>query len=94
MDRVPTRRQSLGARIESPNRGEFPALGMRVLELYEIFEVNEGSFGFVLGMRDLRSGCVVNHTEIGPKRVPNAKNFSDVHLYPASPPTFGRKYCR
>ena len=29
---------------------------MRLLERYEIFEVNEGGFGYVLGLSDLRTG--------------------------------------
>lgn len=59
MERVPTslaRRQNAELRVQSPNAGTFPALGMRLLEHYEIFEVNEGGFGYVLGLSDLRTG--------------------------------------
>jgi serine/threonine protein kinase len=52
MDRVPTRRQDLSAG-DDLRRGSAPVVGARVLDKYEIFEVNEGGFGYVLGLKDL-----------------------------------------
>jgi serine/threonine protein kinase len=56
MDRVPTRRQNADPTLQSHGPSAFPVLGAHVLGQYEIFEVNEGGFGYVLGLTDLRSG--------------------------------------
>lgn len=56
MDREVTRRQNVGAGSESQRPGVLPGLGARILDQYQIFEVNEGGFGYVLGLTDLQSG--------------------------------------
>src|SRR5437016_663312 len=56
MDRVPTRRQDASRVKEPRNLSGFPVIGARVLDHYEIFEVNEGGFGYVVGVTDLSSG--------------------------------------
>jgi len=55
MDRVPTRKQNSSAASEYQKPGSVPVVGARVLDQYEIFEVNEGGFGYVLGLIDERT---------------------------------------
>ncbi len=52
MDRVPTQRQAPSTGDDSST----PQLGGHILDRYEIFEINEGGFGYVLGVTDLDSG--------------------------------------
>src|SRR6267154_1413170 len=55
MSRTPTRRQNVpppdGADLSSA-----PLPGSRIADRYEVFEVNEGGFGWVLGVADIFSG--------------------------------------
>jgi serine/threonine protein kinase len=55
MDRVPTRKQDISTGHEFQKLGPVPVVGARVLDQYEIFEVNEGGFGYVLGLIDVRT---------------------------------------
>jgi serine/threonine protein kinase len=55
MDRIPTRRQDFSTGSEILKQGSVPVVGERVLDRYEIFEVNEGGFGYVLGLTELRT---------------------------------------
>ena len=55
MNRIPTRPQGQDRRSAGYDPS-LPRLGERILDKYEIFEISEGGFGYVLGVTDLTSG--------------------------------------
>jgi serine/threonine protein kinase len=56
MNREPTRRQNVTSPPGGVDLSSVPLLGSRVADHYEVFEVNEGGFGWVLGVADIYSG--------------------------------------
>lgn len=56
MSRTPTRRQDQPLPPDGADLSSTPWLGSRIADHYDVFEVNEGGFGWVLGVVDILSG--------------------------------------
>ncbi len=56
MSRTPTRRQNSAVPSDVGDLSLAPLPGSRIADRYEVFEVNEGGFGWVLGVADIVSG--------------------------------------